>query len=242
MGDGPVIIDGHGHLHPGQADLEDRDFDGTDEALRQQQRVLYAYHRPRAVTAAGETVPDAWKLLWDERRPSTWAGRTEVGFRTEGERFVWDKDAVTYSASVRLATEPAHLVALMDAVGVERAVLQASLPYNRCYGRVARAYRGRFLPVAYLKFEEDVASTVAALDAAVADGMVGVSQNPLPGWGGFDDFHTARLDPLWREADRRRAGLQDGMGVAGRRLRRHRRRRLHAQIGSGRVRAGGLGP
>jgi Amidohydrolase len=166
--------------------------------------VLSTYHRPRAVTASGESAPDAWKLLWDQQRPYSWSGRTEVNLRVEGERFVWDKDAVTYSAPVRTATDPDHLVGLMDAVGVDMAVLHASLPYNRYYGRVARAYPGRFLPVGYVKFDEDVPATVAALDAAVQDGMVGVYQNPLPGWSGFSDFHTARFDPLWREVDRRK--------------------------------------
>ena len=51
----------------------------------------------------------------------------------------------------------------MDAVGVDKAVLHASLPTNRYYGRVARAYPGRFLPVAYLPYDEDVDDLVAAL-------------------------------------------------------------------------------
>ena len=69
-----MIIDSHAHLHPSQADLEDWDFDGTEAALRHQQRILYAYHHPQAVTGSGETVKDAWKLLWDARQPYSWAG------------------------------------------------------------------------------------------------------------------------------------------------------------------------
>jgi hypothetical protein len=134
----------------------------------------------------------------------------------------------------------------MDAVGVDKTVLHASLPTNRYYGRVARAYPGRFLPVAYLPYEEDVDVLVAALTTAVDDGMVGLYQNPLPGWGGFNDFHTPRYDALWREVERRKlpvytmgwvsaaadyAGIADGVYTpkaghagfvrAGRRLRRH---------------------
>jgi predicted TIM-barrel fold metal-dependent hydrolase len=199
-----MIIDCHGHLHPSQSDLESWDFESTDQALRHQQRILSTYHRPRAVTASGEPAPDAWQLLWDQQQPYSWSGRAEVSLRVEGERFVWDKDGVTYSAPVRPATDPAHLIALMDAVGVDKAVLHASLPYNRHYGRVARAYPGRFLPIGYVKFDEDVTATIAALQAAVEDGMVGVYQNPLPGWSGFSDFHSAHFDPLWREVDRLR--------------------------------------
>ena len=98
-----MIIDSHAHLHPSQADLADWDFDGTEAALRHQQRILYAYHHPQAVTGSGETVKDAWKLLWDERQPYSWAGRQDVHFRIEQERFVWEKDQVTYSAPVRPA-------------------------------------------------------------------------------------------------------------------------------------------
>jgi predicted TIM-barrel fold metal-dependent hydrolase len=198
-----MIIDSHGHLHPSQADLEDWDFGSVSAALRGQQRVLHAYHRPTAVTASGETAPDAWRLLWDPARPYSWEGRTEVNFRVENGRFAWDKDGVTYLAPVRPATDPAHLIALMDAVGVDKAVLHASLPNNRYYGRVSRAYPGRFLPVGYLHYEDDVDVTLAALGAAVEDGMAGLYQNPLPGWGGFGDFDSSRFDPLWQEVQRR---------------------------------------
>src|SRR4051794_23236543 len=198
---GPMIIDSHAHLHPSQADLADWDFDGTEAALRHQQRILYAYHRPQAVTASGETVKDAWKLLWDERQPYSWAGRTEVNFRIEHERFIWEKDQVTYSAPVRPAADAARLIALMDAVGVDKAVLQASLPYSRFYGRMMRAYPGRFLPLGILQDDGDIDTAVAGLHAMVADGLAGVYQNPIPGWPGFDDCYTPRFDPVWREVE-----------------------------------------
>jgi hypothetical protein len=191
-----MIIDSHAHLHPSQADLEDWDFDGTEAALRHQQRILYAYHRPQAVTASGETVKDAWQLLWDERQPHSWAGRREVNFRIENGRFVWEKEQVTYSAPVRPAADAARLIALMDAVGVDKAVLQASLPYSRFYGRMMRAYPGRFLPVGILQDDGDIATAVAGVHAMAADGLVGVYQNPIPGWPGFDDWHTPRFDPV----------------------------------------------
>ncbi len=197
-----MIIDSHAHLHPSQADLDDWDFDGTEDALRHQQRILYIYHRPQAVTDSGETVKDAWKLLWDERQPNSWAGRTNVNFRIENERFMWDKDGVTYSVPVRPAASAAHLISLMDAVGVDKAVLQASLPYSRFYGRMMRAYPGRFLPVGILQDDGDIDTAVAGLHAMVDDGLAGVYQNPIPGWGGFDDYHTPRFDPVWREVER----------------------------------------
>ena len=146
-----MIIDSHAHLHPSQADLADWDCESDEATLREHQRVLYLHHRPPAVTASGETVREAWKLLWKDQRPSSWEGRTAVNFRIVAGRFVWEKDSVIYSAPARPAADAALLVRLMDAVGVEKAVLHASLPYNRFYGRAARAYPGRFLPLAYLE-------------------------------------------------------------------------------------------
>jgi len=197
-----MIIDSHAHLHPSQADPEDWDFDGTADALRHQQRILWVYHHPQAVTDAGETVKDAWKLLWDERQPHSWAGLRDVRFRIEQDQFVWESDRVTYSAPVRPAADAAHLIGLMDAVGVDKAVLQASLPYSRFYGRMMRAYPGRFLPVGILQDDGDIDTAVAGLHAMVADGLAGVYQNPMPGWGGFDDYHTPKFDPVWREVER----------------------------------------
>jgi hypothetical protein len=197
-----MIIDSHAHLHPSQADLEDWDFDGIESALRHQQRILYAYHRPQAVTASGETVADAWKLLWDERQPYSWAGFRDVKFRIENERFVWEKEGITYSAPVRPAADAGRLIALMDAVGVDKAVLQASLPYSRFYARMMRAHPGRFLPLGILKDDGDMDTAVTGLHAMVADGLAGVYQNPIPGWPGFDDYHTPRFDPVWREVER----------------------------------------
>src|SRR5207244_5402736 len=118
-----------------------------------------------------ETVKDAWKLLCDNQQPYSWAGRADVNFRIEDGRFVWEKDNVTYSAPVRPAADAARLIALMDAIGVDKAVLQASLPYSRFYGRMMRAYPGRFLPVGILQDDGDIDTAVAGLHAMAADGL-----------------------------------------------------------------------
>ena len=197
-----MIIDSHAHLHPSDADLADWDFPNDAAALRNHQRVLHVYRQPAGLTGAGETVRDAWKLLWKDQHPLSWEGRTDVNFRLVDGKFAWDKDGVTYTTAIRPAADAALLIKLMDAVGVDKAVLHASLPNNRFYGRATRAYPGRFLPLAYLKYEDDIESILAALDAAVKDGMVGLFQNPLPGWRGYDDIHATRFDPLWREVER----------------------------------------
>jgi hypothetical protein len=126
-----------------------------------------------------------------------------VGFRISGGRLVWEPNGERYSAPMNPGLPAAGLVALMDAAGIEKAVLQATLRYNRFFGRVARAHPGRFLPLAMLVDDGDADEATAKLVAAVEDGCAGVYQNPLPGWPGFEAFHTPRFDPVWREVERR---------------------------------------
>jgi hypothetical protein len=65
-----------------------------------------------------------------------------------------------------------------------------------------RAYPGRFLPFGILQDDGDIADAVSGLHAMVEDGLTGVYQNPIPGWPGFDDYHTPRFDPVWQEVER----------------------------------------
>src|SRR5687767_10846741 len=76
--------------------------------------------------------------------------------------------------------------------------------YNRFLGRVTRAYPGRFLPLALLDEDGDADEASAKLVEVVEHGCAGVYQNPLPGWPGFEEFHTPRFDPVWREVERRK--------------------------------------
>jgi hypothetical protein len=87
----PVVFDSHAHLHPGQADVAARDGNRDDAVLdvrRDHQRTRCVDHRPRAVTAAGETVSDARKLPRNARHPSSREGRADVSSRVTGETFV----------------------------------------------------------------------------------------------------------------------------------------------------------
>jgi hypothetical protein len=199
-----VIIDGHAHVSPAYDRREDWDFDTDQELWAYYQSTNYFHHKPVATTAGGEQAPDAWRLLWDEQQRNSWAGRQDVQFRTEGSQFVWEHGGERYTAPMKSGLPASRLAELMDAAGIQKAVLQATLLYNRHFGRVARAYPGRFLPLAMLDDDGDSGEAVAKLVAAVEDGCAGVYQNPLPGWPGFEEFHTPRFDPVWREVERRK--------------------------------------
>jgi hypothetical protein len=183
--------------------LEDWDFDTERELWAYHQSTNYFHHKPVATTANGKQSPEAWKLLWDEQDPHRWSGRTNVSFRISGGQFVWEKSGERYAAPLKPGLPAGRLVELMDAAGIDRAVIQATLSYNRFFGRVTRAYPGRFLPLALLDDDGEAEEAAAKLVEAVEDGCAGVYQNPLPGWPGFDEFHTPRFDVLWREVERR---------------------------------------
>jgi hypothetical protein len=197
-----MIIDSHAHLYPAPDALADWDARSREEALAFQQREVYVGRRP-ADTAAGTTVPDAWKTLWDESLDGDWRGRRDVGFRVQNDTYAWDSDGTTYLTPARAGTSPEHLIALMDAVGVDKAVLQTWERFNHYVSRVARKYPGRFIPLA--RIEEPEAHTdagIQALHQAVGElGLKGLYQNPPLGWDGYDNFHAPHFDPFWREVE-----------------------------------------
>jgi len=199
-----MIIDSHAHVSPNYDRFEDWDFDTEREVLAYHQSTNYFHHKPVATTTGGDQSTEAWKLLWDAQDPHRWSGRRDVNFRISGGQFVWEKDGARYSAAMKPGLAASRLVDLMDAAGIDKAVLQATLSYNRFFGRVTRAYPGRFLPLAMLDDDGDAEEARAKLVEAVEDGCAGVYQNPLPGWPGFEEFHTPRFDPVWREVERRK--------------------------------------
>ena len=198
-----MIIDSHAHLHPSDANTEAWDFDSVDETLAYQQRTLYKYRKPEALTSSGQSDPDAWQLLWDDQDSDSWSGRRDVNFRIQGDHFLWDNNGETYSTPIRQGTSTALLLDLMDFVGVSKAVIHASLRYNRFYSDIVTSHPDRFLPLAFLVDDGGVEQTISQLTAAVESGHVGVYQNPVPGSAESEQYHTARFDPIWREVDRR---------------------------------------
>jgi hypothetical protein len=96
-----VTIDSHAHVSPNYDWLGDWDFDTEQELWAYHQSTNYFHHRPVATSAGGGPAPEAWQLLWDEQNPHSWAGRTDVRFRIEGNQFVWEKDGERYAAPMK---------------------------------------------------------------------------------------------------------------------------------------------
>src|SRR5262245_66415084 len=129
-----MIIDSHAHVSPNYDNKDDWDFATESEMWAYHQSTNYFHHKPVATTRSGAQSADAWKLLWDEKDAFRWSGRQNVNFRIERGQFVWEKDGERYTAALKPGLETARLVDLMDAVGIDKAVLQPTLSYNRFFG------------------------------------------------------------------------------------------------------------
>jgi hypothetical protein len=199
-----MIIDSHAHVSPSCDSLPDWDVVTESEMRAYHQSTDYVHHKPCATTAKGEESTEAWKLLWDEHDPHRWSGRRNVSFRIEGGQFAWETEGERYTAPMKPGLTTVRQVEPMDAVGIGKAVIQATLKYNRYFGRVTRAYPGRLLPLALLDDDGDAEHAAAKLAEAAEDGCAGVYQNPLPGWPGFTELHTPRFDVVWRGVERRK--------------------------------------
>ena len=94
------------------------------------------------------------------------------------------------------------LLELMEASGVEMAVLQNPRPWmNKYIARVARENPGRFIPL--LSLDAGTAHTAAGLDslqhAVFEDGFKGLYYDPWPQTlPAFDRFHEPEFGPLWK--------------------------------------------
>jgi hypothetical protein len=199
-----LIIDSHGHLYPDTGALEDWDFDSQEEAFRLQQRASYTFQRPGVRSDTGKLDPDSWKILWDPQRVGHWDGLARVGFHIEGNNFVYAKDGVTYTEAGRPASNPHLFLSLMDACGVDAAVIQPPLQISRFVARMARTYPGRFLPLALIDESEHATprGMLKLHEAAEVLGSKGIYHNPHPGWDCFENFDAPQYTAFWKEVAR----------------------------------------
>ena len=220
-----MIIDSHAHA--GVRSEGDWDFNSVAAHRAYDQRLLWTRlnigRRLEVRRWDDDTVvEDGWQTIWDPRYPSSWEGQIDVNLRLVDEKpdewhanhlpptFVWEKDGVQYYAAGPLALShlkadrPELLVQLMDQAGVDRAVLHCLDPLNRYYSRLMLEFPDRLIGLC--RIEESTAYTDQGLEAlriAVEElHLKGMYHEPLPGWEGYEDFHTDKYDPFWREVER----------------------------------------
>lgn len=218
-----MIIDSH--THAGVRCEADWDFESLAEHRRHDQRLLVASRCQVRKLKDDSVVEEGWKTLWDEGLLNSWEGIYDVNLRIEWEKereskikfhppiFVWEKDGEKYYApeshvltTCIKAPPPELLLSLMDKVGVDKAVLNISLPIpnlNKFYSRVVHEYPKRIIGLCHI--DEATAyskENIEKLHICVEElGLKGIYHAPLADWGGYDNFHTEKYDPFWREVE-----------------------------------------
>lgn len=196
-----MIIDSHAHLYPNTDAYADWDFATKEEAFCFHQRVCYTFNFSATRSDTNTVDSNAWELLWDKNLESEWDGMKDVGFRIEDNNYIWEKDGVKYTSPGRREDSPEKFLALMDACGVDAAVLHATMRYSKFNSRMAKKYPGRFLPLAMVE-EMDYATPkgIEQLHWAVEElGVKGIYHNPFPAWDSFQNFESDKYKPFWRE-------------------------------------------
>ena len=176
-----MIIDAHAYCFPA---LEGANgFSSAANHLRYLQREMADHHQP--VWRLRDRASGDNRTLAD---PSdrTLEGLHEVGFRSGGHgRFVWNVDGVEYAKQylppylTDLCHPPEMLVAQMDYVGIDRAVLHADPVMGMLNDYLAdcvRRYPDRLLALATVReweIEKSPESCVAEVARAYARGLQG---------------------------------------------------------------------
>lgn len=198
-----MIIDSHGHVFPPLGGPSG--FRTAREHLRYVQHPLLFHHQP--VNRLSDNAIVEREPLYDGRDLSL-DGLIEADFRGGGHgKLLWTRDGEDYSTQylpptlTRLSAPPELMVAQMDYVGVDKAVLQSGHLYGRLNRYLADAvakYPDRFWAMALVdEWRVDQAGQIRSLDRAINElGLHGV-------W--FQTGHlkahkrTERLtDPLFR--------------------------------------------
>ncbi len=201
-----MIVDTHAHAFPPMGGASGHR--SRVNHMRYLQHLVMFHHQPvrsaedNAVTTE-RTLNDGTDLSLD--------GLTEVDFRGGGfGKFTWTSGGDDYSLQylpptlARLHAPPELMIAQMDYVGIDKAVLQTGHAYgrlNRYLGEAVREYPERFWALAMVdEWRVDEADQRRALDRAVNElGLHGLwfQSSNLPQHGRQEPLDDPVFDPFW---------------------------------------------
>jgi predicted TIM-barrel fold metal-dependent hydrolase len=202
-----MIIDGHAYCFPPLGDANG--FPTAADHLRYLQREMADHHQP--VWRLRDRAPGDNRMLADPADRSL-AGLTDVRFRADGfGRFVWTVDGQDYAKQYlpaycqNMAHPPEVLVAQMDYVGIDRAVLHANPimgMLNEYHADCVRRFPDRLLALAEVKeweIEKAPEAAVAEVARAYAAGLHGYQfvLNSRYRHGVADPWDGPRMRPFW---------------------------------------------
>lgn len=198
-----MIIDCHAHTWPTQDQEAEWDYKSVQEHMDYRQRLLACWHVPARKRNDDSVVKDAWKILWDENLPGTWEAKPCVNFRFEEGEFRWEKDGNEYGCSVHPWVPLEEIVGAMDKAGVDKAVLQNPMGLNKYIARAVYKYPDRLIGLAHIDVPTAYTQEVIEeLNIRISDHKLkGLFYDPAApsGWDGYDNFHTDKYQPFWKE-------------------------------------------
>ena len=170
-----MIADSHAHAFPPMGGPSGHR--STREHMRFVQHLLRFHHQPVRRVDGGGTITE--QTLWGGRDPSM-EGLTDVDFRGGGYgKFRWTTGGVDYttqylpSTLATLNAPPELMVAQMDYVGVDKAVLHTGHAYgrlNRYLSEAVRSFPDRFWGLAMVdEWRIDEAGQARVLDRAIGE-------------------------------------------------------------------------
>ncbi len=202
-----MIIDGHAYCFPPLDEASG--FPTAKDHLRYLQREMADHHQP--VWRLRDRAPGDNAALADPADRSL-GGLREVNFRSGGfGRFVWTVNGDDYAKQYLppycrdLGHPPEMLVAQMDYVGIDRAVLHANPimgMLNDYLADCVRRYPSRLLALASVKewaLEQDPDAAVAEVARAYRQGLHGYQfiLNARYRHGVSEPWDGPRLRPFW---------------------------------------------
>lgn len=169
-----MIVDSHAHAFPPMGGPAGHRT--TRDHMRYVQHLLMFHHMPVRRMDDG-SVYDGPNLLYDGHDMSI-NGLTDVDFRGHGNgKFAWTAGGVDYSFQylpttlTNLSASPELMVAQMDYVGVDRAVIQTGHPYgrlNRYLSQAVRIFPDRLWGLAMIdEWRADQPRQIQVLDRAI---------------------------------------------------------------------------
>lgn len=160
-----MVIDSHTRVWP--QNFCDWDYATVSEFKRWKQFTIFhlahlmevIWKRPIKIVNRTDGQEDAggagWRCLWDENLYTKHGGRrmweginTSIDLEIRGETAYWKYNGIEYYASIK--AYPAtleHLIACMDAAGVDMAALQTAKFLSKYVCRCAQKYPGRLIPL-----------------------------------------------------------------------------------------------
>jgi len=208
-----IIIDNHAHIFPYLGGNSEYPTEGL-QMLYAQKMISITHVEPSKRLNDHSIVANDSDTLWNQNKPGP-EGRYEVNFRVgKFGKYEWTKDGIDYYKQLmpiglqEMISSPEFMIAQMNYIGVEKAVLQRAHIYgklNNYYYQAIKKFPERFIGL--IQIDEAHAYTEEQLtELSYCVNTLGLKGLYFEPPGLFMDnfkykFYDDIFDPLWEEVD-----------------------------------------